>query len=102
VGAIRKRPQPGDFRVQPEHRGIITAHQAEADEHRAAERVLAAIDEDLLYARVDLVRGADSAPALIEIELIEPDLYLGFDPAEGRGFAAAVRERMSGLALGAA
>jgi hypothetical protein len=94
--AIRKRPQPGDFRVQPEHRGIITPHAAEPDEHRAAEAVLAAIDEDLLYARVDLVRGEGGAPALIEIELIEPDLYLGFDPAEGDGFAAAVAERIAG------
>jgi hypothetical protein len=58
--------------------------------------VLAAIDEDLLYARVDLVRGRDGAPALIEIELIEPDLYLGYDPAGGSGFAAAVRERIAG------
>jgi hypothetical protein len=93
--AIRKVPQPGDFRVQPEHRGIITPHLPAAEEHRAAERVLAAIDEELLYARVDLVRGADEAPALIEIELIEPDLYLGYDPAGGRGFAAAVLERIA-------
>lgn len=94
--AIRKRPQPGDFRVQPEYDGIITRHIAESDEIRAAEAVLTAIDEDLLYARIDLVRGPDGAPALMEIELIEPDLYLAFDPAEGRGFAAAVRERIAG------
>jgi glutathione synthase/RimK-type ligase-like ATP-grasp enzyme len=94
--AIRKRPQPGDFRVQPEHRGVITLHRPEADEVEAAERVLSAIDEDLLYARIDLVRGPDDAPALIEIELIEPDLYLGFDPSRGRLFAEAVRERIDG------
>ena len=93
--AIRKRPQPGDFRVQPEHRGIITPHIPEADEIEAAERVLAAVEEDLLYARVDLVRSGRGAPELIEIELIEPDLYLGYDPAEGRAFAAAVAERIA-------
>jgi glutathione synthase/RimK-type ligase-like ATP-grasp enzyme len=96
--AIRKRPQPGDFRVQPEQRGIITPHRPEADEIAAAERVLASIEEDLLYARIDLVRGSDDAPALIEIELIEPDLYLGFDPSQGRLFAEAVRKRLSDLA----
>jgi hypothetical protein len=30
----------------------------------------------------------------MEIELIEPDLYLAFDPKAGSGFAAAVRERI--------
>ena len=87
--AIRKRPQPGDFRVQPEHRGIVTPHVPAGDEMEAAERVLAAVDEPLLYARVDLVRGADGAPLLIELELVEPDLYLQHDPAGGALLAEA-------------
>jgi len=90
--AIRKRPQPGEFRVQPEYSGIITRHAPAEDELDAAARILAAVEEPLLYARVDLVRGLDGAPALIELELIEPDLYLGFDPAEGGMFVEAVRE----------
>ncbi|QPQ55403.1 hypothetical protein IC614_01975 [Allosphingosinicella flava] len=89
--AIRKRPQPGDFRVQPEYDGIITAHQPDGDEMEAAEQILAAVEEDLLYARVDLVRGLDGKPALIELELIEPDLYLGYDPDAPARFAAAVK-----------
>jgi len=89
--AVRKRPQPGDFRVQPEYDGIITPHSPTADEREAAQRVLDAIEEELLYARIDLVRGAAGAPELIEIELIEPDLYLGYDPRKGSGFAEAVR-----------
>ncbi|HEX8578847.1 MAG TPA: hypothetical protein VF655_04545 [Allosphingosinicella sp.] len=90
--AISKRPQPGDFRVQPEYDGIIAAYDPAADELDAAERILGAVDEDLLYARIDLVRGLSGAPELIEAELIEPDLYLGYDPAQGAAFAAAVRE----------
>ena len=88
--AIRKRPQPGDFRVQPEYDGIITAHEPAADEREAAQAALAAAGEDLLYARVDLVRGPDGKPVLMELELVEPDLYLGFDPAAGARFADAV------------
>lgn len=91
--AIAKRPQPGDFRVQPEYDGIITPHAPTAAERNVAETVLGAIDEDLLYARIDLVPGPDG-PVLIEVELIEPDLYLGFDPAGGAGLAAAARERI--------
>jgi hypothetical protein len=90
--AISKRPQPGDFRVQPEYDGIIAAYAPAADELAAAERILAAVEEHLLYARVDLVRGLSGAPELIELELIEPDLYLGYDPASGTGFAAAAKE----------
>jgi glutathione synthase/RimK-type ligase-like ATP-grasp enzyme len=89
--AIRKRPQPGDFRVQPEYDGIITAHQPAADEIEAADAALAAVEESLLYARVDLVRGLDGRPKLIELELIEPDLYLGYDADAPTRFAAAVK-----------
>ncbi len=59
--AIRKRPQPGDFRVQPEYDGIITPHEPAPDELAAAEAILAAVDEALLYARVDL-SAASTAP----------------------------------------
>ncbi|HEX8125080.1 MAG TPA: hypothetical protein VF548_05805 [Allosphingosinicella sp.] len=88
--AISKRPQPGDFRVQPEFDGIIAPHRPDPDEHEAASRILAAVEEPLLYARVDLVRGLDLKPQLIELELIEPDLYLGYDNGAGPRFAAAV------------
>jgi glutathione synthase/RimK-type ligase-like ATP-grasp enzyme len=88
--AIAKRPQPGDFRVQPEYDGIIAPHRPAADEHEAAALILAAVEEPLLYARVDLVRGDDGRPRLIELELIEPDLYLGYEAGAGARFAAAV------------
>ncbi|HLL30581.1 MAG TPA: hypothetical protein VK403_06265, partial [Allosphingosinicella sp.] len=75
--AVAKRPQPGDFRVQPEFDGIIAGYRPDRDEHEAAARILAVVEEPLLYARVDLVRGPGGTPQLIELELIEPDLYLG-------------------------
>lgn len=87
--AIAKRPQPGDFRVQPEFDGIIASYRPADDEHEAAARILAAVEEPLLYARVDVVRGLDGTPQLIELELIEPDLYLGYDAGAGGRFAAA-------------
>ncbi|HEX9964340.1 MAG TPA: hypothetical protein VGB04_05085 [Allosphingosinicella sp.] len=90
--AIAKRPQPGDFRVQPEFDGVIAACHPEADEREAAERVLAAVEEPLLYARVDLVRGLDGLPRLIELELIEPDLYLSYEEDAGNRFASATLE----------
>jgi len=89
--AIRKVPQPGEFRVQPEYDGVIASHEPAADELAAAERILAVVEEELLYARVDLVRGLGGEPELIELELIEPDLYLGYDAGGGAAWASAVR-----------
>ena len=87
--AISKVPQPGDFRVQPEYDGIITAYQPASEEMTAAEAALAAVDDRLLYARVDLVRDQADRPVLMELELVEPDLYLRFDPGAPARFAQA-------------
>lgn len=92
--AIRKVPRQGDFRVQPEYRGVIDRHDPAPDELAAAEAILAAVDEPLLYARVDLVRDSRDGPLLIELELIEPDLYLEHDPGAGGRFAAAALRRI--------
>ncbi|HEY0625628.1 MAG TPA: hypothetical protein VGD10_02735 [Allosphingosinicella sp.] len=92
--AIRKVPQPGDFRVQPEYDGIITPHDPAPGEIAAAEAALNAAGEDLLYARVDLVRDLEGQPALIELELVEPDLYLGHDPQAPQRFGEAVRSAL--------
>jgi glutathione synthase/RimK-type ligase-like ATP-grasp enzyme len=88
--AVRKVPRAGDFRVQPEYEGVITAETPDDDELAAAEAILTAVQEPLLYARVDLVRDLEDRPVLMELELVEPDLYLGHDPAAGRRFAEAV------------
>lgn len=88
--AISKVPQPGDFRVQPEYDGIIKPYCPAPDEFAAADACLGAVEEELLYARVDLVRALDDRPALMELELVEPDLYLGYDDGAPATFAATV------------
>lgn len=47
-----------------------------------AERALAAVPEapELLYARVDLVDGDDGEPRVMELELVEPNLFLFLHP----------------------
>ena len=89
--AIRKQPRAGDFRVQPEWGGLITPLAPAPDEFAAAERILAAVEEELLYARIDLARDLSGAPALMELELVEPDLYFQHDPGGGAAFVEAVR-----------
>jgi glutathione synthase/RimK-type ligase-like ATP-grasp enzyme len=94
--AVNKRPVPGDFRIQVQFGGLYTAVTPDAAAMALAEQVLAAIDEPLLYARIDLARDDAGAWVLMEAELIEPDFYLDHDPAAGAGFARAVSERLGG------
>lgn len=92
--AVNKRPVGGDFRIQVQFGGQYHAVEPPAEAMALAERVLAAIDEPLLYARIDMARDADGRWLLMEAELIEPDFYLAHDPAHGAGFAEAVRARL--------
>jgi glutathione synthase/RimK-type ligase-like ATP-grasp enzyme len=92
--AIVKVPQAGDFRVQEEHGGDIRAVTPEASLRAAGERALAEIGEVPLYARGDFVRTNDgSGWWLMELELIEPALYLRMDPQAPQRFAAAIVAR---------
>ncbi len=90
--AVVKRPKPGDFRVQEEHGGQITAEEPAGDLRAAADGVLAALERPLLQARIDLVRLDDGSPALMELELIEPSLYFRMDPGAAARFADALLE----------
>ncbi|MFD1661084.1 RimK family alpha-L-glutamate ligase [Streptomyces caeni] len=62
------------------------------DELAVAERALAAVPgvPELLYARVDLVDDADGRPCVMELELIEPNLFLTLHPASVQTVAAAI------------
>ncbi|PNS09624.1 ATP-grasp domain-containing protein [Solilutibacter silvestris] len=89
--AVNKRPPIGEFRVQEQFGGLYRVlPEPPAGALALAEQVLAAINEPLLYARIDMVPDADGQWLLMEAELIEPDFYLGVDPAQGDGFAQAL------------
>ncbi|MGE0039555.1 MAG: RimK family alpha-L-glutamate ligase [Vicinamibacterales bacterium] len=76
--AVRKRARPGDFRVQSDHGGTVEdAVPSEASRALAA-AAIAAAPGPCLYARVDLVEAA-AGPLLMELELIEPELFLLHD-----------------------
>ena len=92
---VGKRPVAGEFRVQVQYGGgYVALPQPPAGALALAEQTLAAIGEDLLYARIDMARDADGGWLLMEAELIEPDFYLSSAPEGGRRFAEAVRARL--------
>ena len=89
--AVNKRPVRGEFRIQEQFGGRYTpVPSPPAGALALAGQVLAAIEEPLLYARIDMVPDTDGRWLLMEAELIEPDFYLHADPREGAGFAEAV------------
>lgn len=85
--AVRKRPAPGDFRVQEIWGGTTERIEPEVAQVELAEQALAQLVSPPLYARVDLVEGPGGLPCLIELELIEPNLYLGTHPAAAGALA---------------
>ena len=89
--AIQKRPKLADFRVQEEHGGLIEAHQPNEALLAAGERVMRTLKTPLLYARVDFIRLAQNQDQFLvmELELIEPSLYLRKDHASAIRFADA-------------
>jgi glutathione synthase/RimK-type ligase-like ATP-grasp enzyme len=93
--ALRKRPANGDFRVQPLYGGTHEAIEPTAAATEIAERALARAPGDPLYARVDLIDDVDGSPLVIELELIEPSLYLDVAPAGAVTLAKAMLARAS-------
>lgn len=89
--SILKQPQSGDFRVQEEHGGQLKSIQPCEDMLTTARHCLAALPEDVLYARIDLVRHENEF-AVMEIELIEPSLYFNMDTESAQRFVDAFIE----------
>ena len=87
--SILKVPKRGDFRVQEEHGADILAVTAEPALRAAGAAAIKAIGSRLLYARADLVRHADEF-RVMELELVEPAIYLRMDPGAPDRFADAV------------
>ena len=94
--AVLKRPRAGDFRVQEEHGGSAQVLEPSAEVIASARGVLVAagpMGTASLYARVDGCVVGD-AFVLMELELIEPTLYLGTSRAAADRLADAVLERL--------
>ncbi|MEU3418987.1 hypothetical protein AB0F39_10645 [Streptomyces murinus] len=71
----------------------LTPWQPTDAELAVAEKALAAVPGSaapLLYARVDLVDGPDGTPRLMELELVEPNLFLFLHPDSLPRTAAAI------------
>lgn len=98
--AARKTPKAGDYRIQSIYGGAEETYTPSQSELSSARDILDVLDFIPLYARVDLLRGQDGRLKLIELELIEPYLYLPHAKGEGgenegaKKFAAALKAKL--------
>ena len=90
--AVRKRAAPGEFRVQDDHGGTVAPAEIDDEAAAVAEQAVAASPIVPLYARVDLVETG-RGPLLMELELIEPELFYRFCPAAAERLAEALLRR---------
>lgn len=93
--SIIKRPAAGDFRVQDQFGGYEEAIDAPHGADTLAQAALAATARitstgTLAYARVDMLRDGEGQFRIMELELIEPSLFLRFAADGGAAFSEAL------------
>ena len=103
--AIRKAPRllPGNLAGSEAIAAeTVTCHEPATDELALAEATMAAISRhpalghaEPIYARIDLIRDAGGGPCVLELELVEPSLFLPLVPAASGRLAAAVLAHLS-------
>jgi hypothetical protein len=86
--AIRKHP------ALTGEAGLDRAVEATSDEWAFARKVLEASRFETLYARVDVARDDQGAPVLMELELVEPTLFLTHAPPAAARLADAIVRRL--------
>jgi glutathione synthase/RimK-type ligase-like ATP-grasp enzyme len=87
--AVCKKPQQGDYRVQDSYGGTNSICEADEKAKLIGEQVLAYLSKVPLYARVDLVKDQKSW-LLMELEAIEPELFLPIAAGAASRFARAI------------
>lgn len=93
--AVRKYPKSGDFRVQHNHGGRSEPQAPSAKLVAQASEVIARGVPTSTYARVDGVVSQGQF-LLMELEVIEPELFFRADPGAADRFADALLARVTG------
>ena len=92
---VLKRPEEGEFRVQAHYGGRTTVTTAPSATAEVAARTLQVLGAGHLYARVDVVVDPDRGPLVMEVEMVEPDLFLRLHHPAADQLAEAAISRLS-------
>jgi hypothetical protein len=87
--AVLKKAQPGDFRVQDDFGGTVKLASPAIALIEQAQQIMNCIKGPLLFARVDGIE-LDGRLVLMELEVIEPFLFLESTPHAVERFAHAM------------
>lgn len=88
--AILKIPAEAEFRSQEEHGSEIRSIVPQEKLLQRARQAMKTLSPSPLYARIDFVRNDEEDFVVMELELIEPSMYLRMDPQAPGRFAAAI------------
>ena len=84
--AVRKVPASGEYRIHEHHGGTVQSYTPTETELAVSRRALATAPAATSYGRVDLVE-LEQGPAVMELELIEPELFLPYAPGATARYA---------------
>ena len=88
--AVVKRPNSGDFRVQPHLGGVTLPSPPPPGGIELAKQALATAPARATYARIDIVPDEVGALRIMELELIEPALFLDHAADGGTAFTRSI------------
>ncbi|MGW3493827.1 ATP-grasp domain-containing protein [Streptomyces sp. NPDC001020] len=85
---VRKVPAAGEFRVQHHYGGTVLTECLQPWMEDFATKVVDSLPQQASYARIDFVMSERNIPLLMEVEVIEPDLFLRYGDGAYDAFAA--------------
>jgi len=93
--AVLKKAIKGDFRVQDDYGGSVHIYSPTSKEIIFAEKAVKASIEFSVYARVDITSDNDNQIAIVELELIEPELWFRNNPEAANYLAEGIKNIIS-------
>lgn len=85
--AIRKKAKAGDFRVQDDHGGTFETYEPSEAQIKLALDAMKASGYNLTYGRVDMVKDDAGTDLIMELEIVEPELWIRLHPESAAVFA---------------
>jgi len=96
--AVIKKPQEGDFRVQEKFGGTSKGQRPPRELIEQASQAIRVLPDVGLYARVDAIQ-VDRTLLLVELEMLEPTLFLDYHPKAVERFGNCILTRLNELAV---
>jgi glutathione synthase/RimK-type ligase-like ATP-grasp enzyme len=88
--AVIKRPRLGDFKNSPYVAGTTLSASPTENVRSVADKIIGSVQSELLYARVDLVERNNGDVLLMELELIDPVMFLDYSVSSVNMFGEAI------------